>query len=79
MIYQPPEQAVEHKYGKSADIWACGFTLYEMLTGDHPLWYKGITKEEYIEKLQCFNVDSLFPHKYISPLAESLISKLLRY
>lgn len=79
LIYQSPEQAIEHKYGKSADIWACGFTMYELLTGEHPIWYKGITKDEYLQKLENFNVETLFPHRLISPLAQSLITKLTKF
>lgn len=57
LLYQPPEQAIWWQYGKPADIWACGFTMYELLTGEHPVWEKGMTKEEYIQKLNQFNVD----------------------
>lgn len=79
LIYQSPEQAIEHRYGKSADVWACGFTMYEILTGDHPLWYWGISKEDYLSKLSTFNVETLFPNKYITPLAQSLLTKILNY
>ena len=43
--------------------------MYELLTGEHPVWKKGMTKEDYIMKLNSFSVEELFPHKYISPLA----------
>lgn len=49
LIYQPPEQAIHHKYGKPADLWAVGFVMYEMLTGRHPIWHKGIGKGDYIK------------------------------
>ena len=52
--------------------------MYELLTGEHPIGYKGMTKEEYKEELAKFDVEKLFerPHPEISELAQSLIVKL---
>ena len=41
-------------YGKSVDIWANGFIMYEMITGKHPLYVKGEDKLSYKEKLKNF-------------------------
>ena len=35
LIYQAPEQALKHSYGKAADIWACGFIMCELLFRKH--------------------------------------------
>lgn len=45
LIYQAPEQIFTNaRQSKSIDIFACGFILYEMLTGKHPLLQKGEDK-----------------------------------
>ncbi len=39
LLYQSPEQLKgDNYYGKSIDIWATGVVLYELLTGQHPLF-----------------------------------------
>ena len=41
LIYQAPEQIFTNaRQSKSIDMFACGFILYEMLTGKHPLLQK---------------------------------------
>ena len=47
LIYQAPEQIfTNQRYGKSIDMFACGFILYEMLTGGlHPILNKGEDKQ----------------------------------
>ena len=42
--------AQDQVYGKPIDIWATGLIMYELISGYHPLWEKGETKEEYKEK-----------------------------
>ena len=45
LIYQAPEQIFTNaRQSKSIDMCACGFILYEMLTGKHPLLQKGEDK-----------------------------------
>jgi len=34
----------ENNYGKSVDVWAAGFIMYEMISGSHPLYLKGEDK-----------------------------------
>lgn len=51
LVYQSPEQLKANQYGKPADIWACGFIMYELMSGAHPLYKKGEDKNSYKEKL----------------------------
>jgi len=45
LIYQAPEQIFTNaRQSKSIDMFACGFILFEMLTGKHPLLQKGEDK-----------------------------------
>jgi len=38
LIYQAPEQIFTNaRQSKSIDMFACGFILFEMLTGKHPI------------------------------------------
>ena len=42
LLYTPPEQASKNfAYAKKADMWAAGITLFELLTGYHPLYKRG--------------------------------------
>ena len=61
-------------YGKSVDIWAVGFIMYELLKGKHPLWAKNETVESYKKKVM--NFSGLKFNDSFSPLAKSLIEKL---
>ena len=49
LIYQAPEQIFTNaRQSKSIDVFACGFILYEMLTGGkHPIMQKGEDKQQY--------------------------------
>lgn len=48
LLYQSPEQLFGvGTYGKSIDIWALGFIMYELISGSHPLWKKGQDRHEY--------------------------------
>jgi serine/threonine protein kinase len=40
------------QYGKPVDIWAVGFIMYELISGNHPLWVRGEDKFQYKEKLK---------------------------
>ena len=44
----------EVAYGKPVDLWATGFIMYEMISGEHPLYIRGETKQSYKEKLRNF-------------------------
>lgn len=47
-IYQPPEQTHnKFTYGKPVDIWAAGIIMAFILTGKHPFWKPGMTREKY--------------------------------
>lgn len=70
--YMAPELLRHQPYGKVVDWWSFGILLYEMLTGRTPFvdrnrrqMFKNIMQSEVI-----------YP-SYISPIARSLISKLL--
>mmetsp|Transcript_28320 Transcript_28320/g.27256 ORF Transcript_28320/g.27256 Transcript_28320/m.27256 type:complete len:242 (+) Transcript_28320:317-1042(+) len=53
LLYSSPEQASGQIYGKAADVWSCGLMMYEMLTGDHPLWEsKKDDRKKYKQKLK---------------------------
>lgn len=47
LIYQAPEQIFTNaRQSKSIDMFACGFILFEMLTGGkHPIMQKGEDKQ----------------------------------
>jgi serine/threonine protein kinase len=34
----------ETSYGKSVDVWAVGFIMYELISGTHPLYVRGEDK-----------------------------------
>lgn len=52
LVYQAPEQMFGGKrYGKSVDVWAVGFIMFELITLQHPLYTKGETKQSYKEKI----------------------------
>ena len=42
----------EIAYGKPIDIWATGFIMYELISGQHALWQKGEDKPQYREKMK---------------------------
>lgn len=44
----------EIAYGKSVDVWATGFIMYELITGVHPVYVKGEDKQSYKDKLKQF-------------------------
>jgi serine/threonine protein kinase len=44
----------ETSYGKSVDLWATGFIMYELISGTHPLYVRGEDKQSYRDKLKNF-------------------------
>lgn len=75
LVYQAPEQmAGGQVYGKSVDLWAVGFIMYELLKGKHPLWAKNETVESYKKKVM--NFTGLRYNSRFSPMAKNLIEKL---
>ncbi len=76
VLYQPPEQAVPEFYGKPADIWACGFIMYELLSGQHPLWEKDEDdRKSYKGKLKAY-VELDLEKPCFSEMARSLLKRL---
>ncbi len=55
----------ETSYGKSVDLWAVGFIMYELISGMHPLYVRGEDKQSYKEKLKNFKTVS-FNNRNIS-------------
>lgn len=41
-------------YGKPVDLWAIGFIMFELISGEHPLWRRGEDKIGYKEKMRKF-------------------------
>lgn len=64
LIYQSPEQIFgTTKQGRSVDIFAIGFILYEVLTGGkHPILLKGEDKQAYRQKMKGFTGLNLEGH-----------------
>lgn len=57
-----------------ADMWAAGIIMYELITGRHPYFQTGMTREEMITTLSTIKMFK-FP-KNISPEAKHLIMRL---
>eukprot|EP00088_Acartia_fossae_P022931 TRINITY_DN2401_c0_g1_i1.p1 TRINITY_DN2401_c0_g1~~TRINITY_DN2401_c0_g1_i1.p1 ORF type:complete len:640 (-),score=154.70 TRINITY_DN2401_c0_g1_i1:398-2317(-) len=72
--FQPPEVAtgVEKFSGEKLDIWSCGVTLFNFVTGDYP--FQGDTIFKLFENIA--KGDYSFPCR-VDRLLESLISELL--
>ena len=55
-LYKPPEQMTNNfAYAKKADIWAAGVILFEILTGYHPFWQPGDTKQTLETRMSRFS------------------------
>lgn len=74
MSYMAPEQAQRRPYSRPVDIWSCGFLMYMLIEGVHPLLQTQETKESYIEKLQ--KPVWTFSEKF-SPLARDLFLRMV--
>jgi serine/threonine protein kinase len=52
LLYTPPEQVAKNfMYAKKADMWAAGITMFELLTGYHPLYESGDNHQQMELKL----------------------------
>lgn len=54
----------ETNYGKPVDIWAVGFIMYELISGQHPLWTRKEDKQQYKEKLRNLKKFDFSNHKF---------------
>ena len=73
VIYMAPEQAKNRRYNIKVDIWSCAMIMYQMITGQHPVWKKGDTRETYFARLERYEFK--FP-KCFSPMAKDLFQRL---
>lgn len=60
-----------------ADMWATGIIMYELITGEHPFYKAGMSREQIIEILTNFK-GFKFPSS-MSPQAVHLIKRLCTY
>jgi serine/threonine protein kinase len=75
LVYQAPEQMAGGQcYGKTVDVWAAGFIMYELIAGKHPLWEKGDNNEAYKEK--ALNFTKLRYGRRFNKLSQGLLEKL---
>lgn len=76
-----PEQATGQRYGKRIDMWALGIIVFQMLTGKHPFYQNGDTEDSYIKRICKTSLESTLDKHFetydISPMAQSLITRLL--
>lgn len=61
-------------YGKPVDIWAVGFIMFELISGQHPFYVKGENRATYLEKMK--NYKQMPFNANFTPLAVNLLSKL---
>jgi len=61
-------------YGKSVDIWAVGFIMYELLSAKHPLWRSGDSVQSYKKKVMTFT--HLNYGRRFNRLSQGLVEKL---
>jgi len=47
---------------QSVDIWAIGTMMYTLLAGHHPIYRKGMSNEEFIERLKAYQIT--FPDNF---------------
>ena len=74
VVYMAPEQLLGQTYAKSVDIWAIGIIMYELLTGRHPFWQKGVDKLKLKERILAFKdgQEWEFPEESFSPFAKNI-------
>lgn len=74
VVYMAPEQILNQTYAKSVDIWAVGIIMYELLTGRHPFWKKGMDKPKLKELILNYKDGQEwdFPEEIFSPYAKNL-------
>lgn len=72
--YMPPEMLKGEIYDNSADVWAAGLILYELLTGVDTPKFNGESRAEVLEQLK--NLELTFP-KHTSEPAQNLVLKIL--
>lgn len=51
MKYMAPEILLKQEYTKAVDIWSAGVVMYMLISGEHPLGYKG-SAEKFIDDLK---------------------------
>jgi serine/threonine protein kinase len=74
-----PEQAQTKSYGKKIDIWAAGLVIYQLLTGKHPLFKKGVDTDSTFQKKLRETKDLELPEDLeVSPLMRDLFRKLCK-
>lgn len=81
VIYMAPEQILKQTYAKSVDIWAIGIIMYELLTGRHPFWQKGMDKPKLKEIIQNYKDGQEwdFPEEFFSPYAKNMCQTLCSF
>jgi serine/threonine protein kinase len=59
-MYQSPEQIFGTGIiGKQSDIFSCGFIMFELITGKHPVMLKGEDKIAYKKRMKDFQAISV--------------------
>jgi serine/threonine protein kinase len=56
--YLSPEAIMNRGHDGSADHWSLGVLIYEMVTGENPFFYEGISQ---IELFQCIVREKFYP------------------
>mmetsp|Transcript_33177 Transcript_33177/g.30116 ORF Transcript_33177/g.30116 Transcript_33177/m.30116 type:complete len:83 (-) Transcript_33177:1773-2021(-) len=70
-----PEMWFNDRHSKPVDIWSIGIIMFIMLTGKHPIYEKGDSKQSYIKKLESVKFE--FPINF-RKMARSLFTRLMK-